>query len=120
MSKATKELNRASIGTAGTQFWKGPGFDDRGNGVSRRMLFRHLAAGVGGNFLLPQSPTESIARAATSESPKGTAKQVVFVMLFIRAVRFHRGYPEKLFEMNPRPVGFGLSVRERRFSVSNL
>jgi hypothetical protein len=58
--------------TTGTYFWTRPQ-------LSRRMLFRHAASAVGGYFLLPGRPSATVARA--SVSPRGTAKNVVFVLL---------------------------------------
>ena len=54
----------------GTYFWRRPQFN-------RRMMFRHLASAVGGYFLLPGRPMETVARAAAS--PIGKAKFCVFV-----------------------------------------
>ena len=59
---------------AGTQFWRSPHFCG-----SRRMFFRHLTAGVGGYFLLPQLATETVAHAAVTT--RGTARQVIFIMM---------------------------------------
>jgi hypothetical protein len=56
----------------GTHFWKRPQ-------LNRRLFFRHMATAVGGYFLMPGRPMETVAKAAGS--PKGTAKNVVFVML---------------------------------------
>jgi hypothetical protein len=62
---------------SGTQFWRSPHL-----APSRRMFFRHLAAGVSGYWLLPQPATEAIARAAEVQTPgSGRAKQVIFIML---------------------------------------
>ncbi len=58
--------------TRGTQFWKLPH-------TSRRVFFRHLASAVGGYFLLPTLPRQSIAKAAAS--PIGTAKNCIFILL---------------------------------------
>ncbi|MEZ5400603.1 MAG: DUF1501 domain-containing protein [Bryobacteraceae bacterium] len=55
----------------GTLFWQRPH-------LSRRVLFRHLGAGVGGYFLLPSRHGESSALAA---SPIGKAKNVIFIQL---------------------------------------
>jgi hypothetical protein len=68
--------NKRSIDqrNSGTHFWNAPHFG------TRRMLFRHLAAGVGGYFLLPQGPMETIARAA-DHTREARAKQVIFIML---------------------------------------
>ncbi|MBC7928587.1 MAG: DUF1501 domain-containing protein [Bryobacteraceae bacterium] len=56
----------------GTHFWSRPQ-------LSRRLLFRHAASALGGYFLMPSRPMESIARAAGT--PLGTAKNVIFVLL---------------------------------------
>ena len=58
--------------TRGTQFWKLPH-------TSRRVFFRHMASAVGGYFLLPTLPRQSIAKAAAS--PIGTAKYCIFILL---------------------------------------
>ncbi|MDQ2950344.1 MAG: DUF1501 domain-containing protein [Acidobacteriota bacterium] len=58
--------------TRGTQFWKLPH-------TSRRVFFRHMASAVGGYFLLPTLPRQSIAKAAAS--PIGTAKNCIFILL---------------------------------------
>lgn len=56
----------------GTQFWKRPA-------LGRRMFFRHAVSAVGGYFLMPVRPMETIAKAAPAL--KGTAKQVIFVLM---------------------------------------
>jgi hypothetical protein len=56
----------------GSPFWARPQ-------LNRRMFFRHLGSAVGGYFLLPSRPMETVARAAVR--PMGTAKNVVFVMM---------------------------------------
>src|SRR5882724_8998457 len=56
----------------GSPFWKRPQ-------LGRRMFFRHVASAVGGYFLLPVRPMETIARAAVTT--KNTAKNVVFIMM---------------------------------------
>jgi uncharacterized protein DUF1501 len=56
----------------GSFFWARPQ-------LNRRMFFRHSASAVGGYFLLPSRPMETIARAAAS--PIGTAKNVIFVLM---------------------------------------
>src|SRR3954465_7083124 len=56
----------------GTRFWMRPQ-------LSRRMLFRHAASVVGGYFLLPSRPMETVAKAAPTTI--GTAKNVIFVLL---------------------------------------
>lgn len=53
-------------------FWKRPA-------LGRRMFFRHVASAVGGYFLLPTRPFETIAKAAVT--PKNTAKNVIFVLM---------------------------------------
>jgi hypothetical protein len=56
----------------GTFFWKQPE-------LSRRLFFRHVASAVGGYFLLPARPMETVAKAAVS--PIGKAKNVVFILM---------------------------------------
>jgi hypothetical protein len=56
----------------GSPFWARPQ-------LSRRLFFRHTATAVGGYFLLPSRPMETVARAAVR--PVATAKNVVFVMM---------------------------------------
>ncbi|MBV8817300.1 MAG: DUF1501 domain-containing protein [Acidobacteriaceae bacterium] len=56
----------------GTQFWKRPH-------VSRRVFFRHAAAAIGGYYLLPTRPMQTIAKAAAA--PIGTAKNCIFILL---------------------------------------
>lgn len=56
----------------GTWFWKAPHFN-------RRNFFRHLGSAVGGYYLMPSKPMETVAKAAVS--PIGTAKNVIFVMM---------------------------------------
>ena len=56
---------------AGRQFWKGPH-------LSRRIFFR-TAAAVGGYFLMPVRPMETIARA--SATPVNRAKNCIFVFM---------------------------------------
>jgi hypothetical protein len=56
----------------GTHFWARPQ-------LSRRMLFRHAGAAIGGYLLMPGRPMEAVARAAGST--KGTAKNCIFVLL---------------------------------------
>lgn len=57
----------------GTHFWKRPL-------LSRRMLFRHFTAGVGGYFALPGAPGGGLARAQAS-NVKGTARNVIFILM---------------------------------------
>lgn len=59
-------------GIGGTHFWSRPQ-------LSRRLFFRHMSTAIGGYFLLPGRPLETIAKAAPS--PKGTAKNCIFVLL---------------------------------------
>lgn len=59
-------------GIQGTPFWRKPL-------IGRRMFFRHLGAAVGGYFLLPARPMETVAKAAVS--PKGTAQNCIFVLM---------------------------------------
>lgn len=56
----------------GTQFWRLPHF-------SRRVFFQHMASALGGYFLLPSRPMETIAKAGVS--PIGTAKNCIFILL---------------------------------------
>src|SRR5690349_10600240 len=56
----------------GSFFWARPQ-------LNRRMFFTHTASAVGGYFLLPSRPMETIACAAAS--PIGTAKNVIFVLM---------------------------------------
>jgi hypothetical protein len=56
----------------GTHFWSQPE-------LSRRLMFRHIASAVGGYFLLPTRPVETIASAAGS--PIGRAKNVIFILM---------------------------------------
>jgi hypothetical protein len=58
--------------TKGTFFWKQPQ-------LTRRLFFRHAGAAVGGYWLLPSRPMETVARAAAS--PIGAAKNCIFVLL---------------------------------------
>jgi hypothetical protein len=59
-------------GVQGTWFWKRPH-------VSRRLFFRHAASAVGGYFLMPTRPMETVAKAAVRTV--GTAKNVIFIHL---------------------------------------
>jgi hypothetical protein len=56
----------------GTWFWKAPHF-------SRRAFFRHAGAAVGGYYLLPSRPLETIAKGAAT--PLGKAKNCIFVLM---------------------------------------
>ena len=56
----------------GTQFWRRPH-------VSRRVFFRHFASALGGYFLLPSRPMETVAKAAPAV--KGTAKYCIFILM---------------------------------------
>jgi hypothetical protein len=56
----------------GTHFWSRPPLD-------RRLFFRHLGAAVGGYFMVPGRPLETVAKAAGSTM--GTAKNVIFVLM---------------------------------------
>lgn len=56
----------------GTQFWRGPR-------LSRRLFFRHAATAVGGYFLMPSRPLETVAKAAAT--PIGKAKNCIFIFL---------------------------------------
>jgi len=59
-------------GVKGTHFWKRPFID-------RRVFFRHLSSAIGGYFLLPGRPMETVAKAAVT--PIGTAKNLIFVLM---------------------------------------
>lgn len=56
----------------GTLFWRKPQ-------IGRRLFFRHVASAMGGYFLLPSRPSETVARAAVST--KATAKNCIFIMM---------------------------------------
>ncbi len=56
----------------GSHFWARPQ-------LSRRFFFRHCASAVGGYFLMPSRPLETVAKAAVS--PIGTAKNVIFILM---------------------------------------
>ena len=43
------------------------------------MFFRHMATALGGYFLMPTRPMETVARA--SVTTRGTAKNVIFIMM---------------------------------------
>ncbi|MGH9659478.1 MAG: DUF1501 domain-containing protein [Bryobacteraceae bacterium] len=47
--------------------------------IGRRMFFRHVTSAVGGYFLLPGRPMETVARAAVPT--KNTAKNCIFLLL---------------------------------------
>lgn len=57
----------------GTNFWRRPQ-------LNRRMFFQHAAAGVGGYFLLPSRPMETVAKAAPTL--RATAKNVIFILMY--------------------------------------
>jgi hypothetical protein len=59
-------------GIPGTQFWKN-------YQVGRRLFFRHAAAAVGGYFLMPGRPMETVAKAGVSTLNK--AKNCIFVLM---------------------------------------
>lgn len=59
-------------GIAGTFFWKQPQ-------LSRRLFFRYPAAALGGYFLLPTRPMETVARAGAA--PIGRAKNCIFILM---------------------------------------
>ncbi|MBM3760537.1 MAG: DUF1501 domain-containing protein [Acidobacteria bacterium] len=59
-------------GVKGTWFWKAPHFN-------RRTFFKHLGSAVGGYFLMPAKPMETVAKAAVT--PINRAKKVIFVMM---------------------------------------
>lgn len=56
----------------GSHFWARPQ-------LSRRLMFRHLASALGGYFLLPSRPMETLARGAARTV--GTAKNVIFILM---------------------------------------
>ena len=56
----------------GSPYWSRPQ-------LGRRMFFRHVASAVGGYFLLPSRPMETVAKAAAPT--RGTAKNVIFIMM---------------------------------------
>lgn len=56
----------------GTHFWRLPQ-------LSRRLFFHHIGAAVGGYFLLPSRPMETVAKAGVR--PMGTAKNCIFVLM---------------------------------------
>src|ERR1041385_3488101 len=56
----------------GVPFWAKPQ-------LGRRMFFRHLATAVGGYFLMPTRPMETIAKA--SVTTRGTARNIIFVLM---------------------------------------
>lgn len=57
-------------GVQGTLFWKNPHF-------SRRVFFRHMASALGGYFLMPSRPMETVAKAGVS--PINTARNCIFI-----------------------------------------
>ena len=57
----------------GTRFWHRPHLGNR------RLFFRHAASALGGYFLLPTRPGETVARAGVTT--KGTAKNCIFVLM---------------------------------------
>lgn len=59
-------------GIRGTRFWQRPH-------LSRRVFFRHCASAVGGYFLMPARPAETVARAAPTL--RGTAKNCIFILM---------------------------------------
>src|ERR1051325_3214623 len=56
----------------GTLFWRRPE-------LGRRMFFRHVVSAVGGYFMLPSKPMETVAKAAPTL--KGTATNVIFILM---------------------------------------
>ena len=56
----------------GVPFWEKPQ-------LGRRMFFRHMGTALGGYFLLPTRPMETIAKAAAAT--RGTAKNVIFILM---------------------------------------
>jgi hypothetical protein len=65
-------MNDEQNKVTGTFFWKQPQ-------LSRRLFFRHVMSAVGGYFLLPTRPMETVARAAGT--PISTAKNCIFVLM---------------------------------------
>jgi hypothetical protein len=59
--------------TPGSRFWRRP------HNAGRRMFFRHAASMLGGYFLLPNRPAETIAKAAVTT--KGTAKNCILILM---------------------------------------
>ena len=59
-------------GIKGTCFWKAPHFN-------RRTFFKHMSSAVGGYFLMPSRPMETVAKAAVT--PINRAKNVIFIMM---------------------------------------
>ena len=57
---------------SGKLFWRLPH-------IERRVFFRHASSAVGGYFLMPSRPMETVAKA--SASPMGTAKNCIFILL---------------------------------------
>ena len=56
----------------GTHFWNQPH-------LSRRVLFRHVTAALGGYFLMPVRPMETVAQAATT--PVSKARNCIFILM---------------------------------------
>ena len=56
----------------GTRFWRRPH-------LGRRLFFQHLGSALGGYFLLPARPGETVARAGVTT--KGTAKNCIFILM---------------------------------------
>ena len=56
----------------GKRFWRLPH-------IERRVFFRHASSALGGYFLMPSRPMETVAKAAVS--PRGTAKNCIFILL---------------------------------------
>jgi hypothetical protein len=56
----------------GTAFWKGAHF-------SRRRFFHNMAAAVGGYYLMPSRPMETVAKA--NVTPINKARNVIFIMM---------------------------------------
>jgi hypothetical protein len=55
----------------GTCFWRRPE-------MNRRLFFRNISTALAGYFLLPEGPTQTVAKAAT---PKAVAKNCIFVLM---------------------------------------
>ena len=68
----TKKNDSNLNSIAGTHFWRGPV-------LGRRLFFRHIASAVGGYFVLPSRPMETVAKAGVNTV--GTAKNVIFILM---------------------------------------
>jgi hypothetical protein len=81
-------------------FWRKPQ-------ISRRVFFRHAGSAVGGYFLLPTRPMESVAKAGAPE-PLNKARYVIFVMML--------GGPSHIDTFNHKVVA---DVTPANFSSTN-